>query len=142
MSEPARPSSLTSVDFITPEHLLAAIVGSSDDAIVSKNLNGVITSWNQGAERIFGYAAQEAIGQPILLIIPEDRRDEEKYIIERLRKGERVDHFDTVRRRKDGTMVDVSLTISPIKNNKGQVVGASKIARDITDRRRHEQEIS
>jgi PAS domain S-box-containing protein len=142
MSEPLRPSSTTPAEFVTPGHLLAAIVDSSDDAIVSKNLSGIITSWNQGAERIFGYTAQEAIGQSILMIIPQERRDEEQHIIERIKKGERVDHFDTVRRRKDGTPVDVSLTISPIKNNKGQVVGASKIARDITERRRNEQEIS
>src|SRR6188768_52277 len=116
MSESPRPASLSPVEFVTPEHLLAAIVGSSDDAIVSKNLNGIITSWNEGAERIFGYTAAEAVGQSILMIIPEDRQEEEQHIIARLRKGERVEHFDTVRRRKDGTLVDVSLTISPVKN--------------------------
>jgi PAS domain S-box-containing protein len=116
--------------------LLAAIVDSSDDAIVSKNLDGVITSWNKGAERIFGYAAKEAIGQHIFLIIPDDRREEEVGILARLRRGERVDHFTTVRVRKDGGKIDVSLTISPLRDASGQVVGASKVARDITMQKR------
>ena len=114
---------------------LAAIVESSDDAIVAKDLNGVVTSWNAGAERLFGYTAQEMVGRPILLLIPDDRRHEEDRILERLRAGEMVHHYETLRRRKDGTLVDVSLTVSPIRNRKGAVIGASKIARDITERR-------
>jgi PAS domain S-box-containing protein len=119
--------------------LLAAIVDSSDDAIVSKNLDGVITSWNSGAERIFGYSADEAIGQHITLIIPENRRDEETLIISRIRQGERVDHYETLRRRKDGTLVPISLTVSPIFGKGGRIIGASKIARDISERRRLEE---
>jgi PAS domain S-box-containing protein len=112
--------------------LLAAIVDSSDDAIVSKTLDGIITSWNHSAVRIFGYSAEEAIGKHITLIIPRDRWDEETDIIERLRRGERIDHFRTIRRRKDGSLFDVSLTISPVKDSVGNIIGASKIARDIT----------
>lgn len=119
--------------------LLAAIVDSSDDAIVSKNLHGIIISWNKSAERLFGYSAKEAIGQNITLIIPREHRDEEIMILERLKRGERVDHFETVRLRRDGTMLDVSLTISPLKEATGRVVGASKIARDITERKRIER---
>ena len=119
--------------------LLAAIVESSHDAIVSKSLNGVITSWNKGAERLFGYAAEEAVGQNITLIIPPERRDEERTIVEQLTRGERIDHFETVRRRKDGSLIDVSLTISPMKDASGRVVGASKLARDITERKRAEE---
>ena len=122
--------------------LLAAIVDSSDDAIVSKTLDGVITSWNKSAERLFGYTREEAVGQHITLIIPEDRRDEEVKIIERLRRGERVDHFETVRVRKDGTLLDLSLTISPVKDAAGRVVGASKVARDITERKQAEQALA
>ena len=116
--------------------LLAAVVDSSDDAIVSKNLNGIITSWNKGAERIFGYTAEEAIGQHISLIIPSDRQQEETGILARLRRGERIDHFETVRRRKDGALLDISVTISPVKDANGRVIGASKVARDITARKR------
>jgi PAS domain S-box-containing protein len=112
--------------------LLSAIVASSDDAIISKSLDGVITSWNKSAERIFGYNAEEAIGQHITLIIPLERHAEESDIIDRLRRGERVDHFQTVRRRKDGGLLDVSLTISPVRDSSGRVIGASKVARDIT----------
>src|SRR6201984_3480563 len=119
--------------------LLAAIVESSHDAIVSKRLNGVITSWNKGAERLFGYTAEEAVGQNITLIIPPERRDEEKMIVEQLTRGERVDNFETVRMRKDGSLLDVSLTISPMKDAAGRVVGASKLARDITERKRSEE---
>jgi PAS domain S-box-containing protein len=119
--------------------LLAAVVESSHDAIVSKNLDGVITSWNKGAERLFGYTAEEAVGQNITLIIPPDRRDEERTIVERLTRAERVDHFDTVRMRKDGSLLDVVLTISPIKDAADRVVGASKLARDITERKRAEE---
>jgi PAS domain S-box-containing protein len=114
---------------------LAAIVTSSDDAIVSKDLNGVIITWNQGAERLFGYSAEEAIGKPIQMLIPPDRQDEEPEILARIRRGEKIDHYETVRRRKDGTLVDISLTVSPVRNGDGQVIGASKIARDITERR-------
>ncbi|HVL37958.1 MAG TPA: PAS domain S-box protein [Fimbriimonadaceae bacterium] len=119
-------------------HLLSAIVESSDDAIVSKSLDGIVTSWNRGAERVFGYMAEEMIGQSILKIIPEDRQDEEPKILARLRRGEHVDHFETVRRRKDGTQIDISLTISPVRDADGQIVGASKIARDITIQKRAE----
>lgn len=112
---------------------LAAIIDSSDDAIISKDLNGVITSWNQSAHRLFGYTAEEAIGQSVAkLLIPDDRQNEEPHILSRLRAGERVDHFQTKRRCKDGTLLDISLTISPIKDAHGRIVGASKIARDIT----------
>jgi PAS domain S-box-containing protein len=118
---------------------LAAIVESSDDAIVSKNLDGVISSWNGAAERLFGYSADEAIGKNILLIVPPDRREEEANILARLRRGERIDHFETVRIRKDGKPLDISLTISPVKDATGRVVGASKVARDITGRREAEE---
>jgi PAS domain S-box len=119
--------------------MLAAIVASSDDAIVSKNLDGIITSWNRGAERIFGYTAHEAIGKPITILIPHDRLDEEADILARLRRGEQVDHFETVRMRKDGTPLDISVTISPLRNAAGIVIGASKVARDITQQKRAEQ---
>ena len=118
---------------------LAAIVNSSDDAIIGKDLNGVITSWNKGAERLFGYTAQEAIGQPITMLIPPDRQQEEPEILARLKRGERVDHFETVRVSKDGSLLEISLTISPIKDATGQVIGASKIARDITERKQAEE---
>jgi len=121
--------------------LLAAIVDSSDDAIVSKTLDGVITSWNGSAERLFGYTASEAVGQHISLIIPVNRRDEETVIIERIKKGERIEHFDTVRMRKDKTLLDISLTISPLRDGSGKIIGASKIARDITQRKRTEREL-
>ena len=121
--------------------LLSAIVDSSDDAIISKDLNGIITSWNKSAERIFGYTAAAAIGRPVTILIPLDRLDEEPKILARLRNGERVDHFETVRRRKDGTLFDISLTISPVKNAHGTIVGASKIARDISERKRAEAEL-
>jgi PAS domain S-box-containing protein len=116
--------------------LLAAIVDSSDDAIISKNLDGVIMSWNKGAERIFGYTAEEAVGQHITLLIPQELHAEENEILARLRRGERIDHFQTTRRRKDGTTLNVSLTISPVRDSRGRVVGASKVARDITAQKR------
>jgi PAS domain S-box-containing protein len=119
--------------------LLAAIVASSDDAIISKNLDGTITSWNKSAERIFGYTPEEAIGQHITLVIPRERHAEESDILARLRRGERVDHFHTVRRRKDGSLLDVSLTISPVRDPSGRVIGASKVARDITAHKQAEQ---
>ena len=119
--------------------LLAAIVGSSDDAIISKRLDGVINSWNKAAERMFGYAAEEAVGEHITLIIPPDRRSEETQILERLRRGERIDHFETRRMRKDGTLLDIALTISPVKDGSGKIIGASKVARDVTERKRTER---
>jgi PAS domain S-box-containing protein len=119
--------------------LLAAIVDSSDDAIISKTVDGVITSWNAGAERLFGYTAKEAIGQHISLIIPMNRRGEETIILERLKRGERIDHFDTVRVRKDGITLDISLTISPVRDAAEKIVGASKIARDFTQRKQVER---
>jgi PAS domain S-box-containing protein len=118
---------------------LAAIVESSDDAIVSKDLDGIITSWNKAAERIFGYTANEAIGQSIILIIPPDRKDEERSILARIGRGERIEHFETVRQRKDGSLLDVSVTISPVRGSSGHVIGASKVARDITAQKRTEQ---
>lgn len=114
----------------------AAIIESSDDAILSKDLAGVILSWNHGAERLFGYSADEAIGRPVTLIIPQDRLDEEPSILDRIRRGEAVEHFETIRQRKDGTLVDISLTVSPIRDSQGRIVGASKIARDITELKR------
>ncbi|HWD94176.1 MAG TPA: PAS domain S-box protein [Verrucomicrobiae bacterium] len=120
--------------------LLAAIVESSDDAIISKDLNGIITSWNKGAERIFGYQAHEITGHSVLELIPPERQHEEPVILARLRNGLRIDHYETIRRRKDGTDVEVSLTVSPIKDETGKTVGASKIARDITDRKRNESQ--
>jgi two-component system, chemotaxis family, CheB/CheR fusion protein len=114
---------------------LAAIVESSHDAIIGKDLNGIIKTWNAGAERLFGYTRQEAIGQPVTLLIPPSRIDEEPLILERIRRGEHIDHYESVRRRKDGGLLDVSLTISPIIDAQGQIVGASKIARDITERK-------
>jgi PAS domain S-box-containing protein len=123
-------------------NLLASIVETSDDAIVSKNLDGIITSWNKAAERIFGYSASEAIGQPITLVIPQDRQSEEVEILTRIRRGERIDHFETMRQRKDGSLVDISLTVSPVKNANGIIVGASKIARDITQQKRTQEQIS
>jgi PAS domain S-box-containing protein len=115
---------------------LAAIVRSSDDAIVSKDLNGIVVTWNDGATRLFGYSAAEMIGRSITLIIPEDRQDEEPRVLERIRAGKHVDHYETVRQRKDGSLLDVSLTVSPLRDASGLIVGASKIARDITERRR------
>lgn len=121
--------------------LLAAIVDSSEDAIVSKTLDGIITSWNAAAERVFGYTSSEAVGQHISLIIPVDRRSEETVIIDRIKRGERIEHFDTVRVRKDHTSLDISLTISPVRDASGKIIGASKIARDITERKQIEREL-
>jgi PAS domain S-box-containing protein len=121
---------------------LASIVQSSDDAIVSKNLDGIITSWNKGAERVFGYTAEEAVGQPITIIIPQDRQDEERTILTRIRRGERIEHFETIRQRKHGSLIWVSLTISPVKNAEGKILGASKIARDITEHKRTSDQIA
>jgi PAS domain S-box-containing protein len=121
--------------------LFTSIIETSDDAIVSKNLDGVITSWNRGAERVFGYSAGEVVGQPITIVIPEDRQSEEREILTRVGRGERIDHYETVRQRKDGSLIVVSLTVSPVKNAEGKIVGASKIARDITEQRRGQEQI-
>jgi PAS domain S-box-containing protein len=118
---------------------LASIVESSDDAIVSKNLDGVITSWNKAAERVFGYTAEEAVGKSITILIPPERHDEEPEILARIRRGEHVHHYETVRQRKDGSLINISLTVSPVKTAQGKIVGASKIARDITERKRNEE---
>jgi PAS domain S-box-containing protein len=123
-------------------HRLATIVESSDDAIVAKDLQGVIQAWNPAAERMFGYSAAEAIGQSIRIIIPRDRQDEETAVLDRIRRGERVDHYETIRCRKDGRCLAISLTVSPIRNATGVVIGASKIARDITEQKRAEEEIA
>src|SRR4051812_24020713 len=116
----------------------AAIVASPDDAIVAKDLQGTIVSWNGAAERIFGYSAAEVVGKSITVIIPGDRLGEETEVLTRIRRGELVSHYETIRRRKDGTLVPISLTVSPVRNAQGQIIGASKVARDITDRRRAE----
>jgi len=121
-----------------PEDLLAAVVDSTDDAVVTKSAQRIVTSWNRGAERVYGYSAHEAIGQPISFIIPEERYGEELHILESVLRGEQVDHYETDRLRKDGTLVRVSLTVSPIRNRQGAVIGASAIARDITERKRGE----
>jgi len=115
---------------------LAAIVASSDDAIVGKTLDGIVTDWNNAAEAIFGYAADEIIGKPIALIVPADRREESATILERIKRGERIDHFETRRQRKDGEVIDVSVTISPVYDDAGKLQGASKVARDITASKR------
>jgi len=120
---------------------LAAIVESSDDAIISKDLHGIIRSWNSAAERLFGYTAQEAIGQPITMLIPADHTNEEPFILERIRRGERIEHYETIRRRKDGALVNISLTVSPIIDAVGRIVGASKIARDITQQKLTAEEL-
>jgi PAS domain S-box-containing protein len=119
---------------------IAAIVEFTEDAVVAKDINGIITNWNPGAQRLFGYTAQEVIGKPVTILIPADRLDEEPAILARIRRGERVEHFETVRQRKDGSFVDISLTISPIRDPDGKIIGASKIARDITERRRAQEQ--
>jgi PAS domain S-box-containing protein len=119
---------------------LAAIVNSSDDAIVSKTLGGIIVSWNPAAEQMFGWTAGEVVGKSITIIVPEDRLDEERHVIEQLRRGQSIDHYETLRVRKDGVQIPISLTVSPIRDLSGTIVGASKIARDISDRRRVEEE--
>src|SRR6266849_2503915 len=121
---------------------LAGIVDSSDDVTTDKTLDGRITSWNEGAERIFGYAAEEVIGQPISLLLPPGHQDEEPEILERLQRGERVDSFETLRRRKGGQDIHVSVTISPIRDASGRIIGASKVARDISDRKRAEEALA
>jgi PAS domain S-box-containing protein len=120
---------------------LTALIESADDAIISKTLEGIITSWNKGAERIFGYTADEVIGQPVTILIPKGQEDEEPAILARLRAGERIEHYETVRVRKDGTRIDISLTVSPIKGPNGDIIGASKIARDITEQRQARKQL-
>src|SRR5215468_4773782 len=121
---------------------LSAIIESSEDAIISKNLDGIIMSWNKGAERIFGYQEEEVIGKPVTVLMPPERYNEEPAILAGIRQGERFDHYETVRKRKDGTLIDISLSISPIKDAGGRIIGASKIARDITPRKRMEAALS
>src|SRR5690349_20814949 len=119
--------------------LLASIVESSDDGIYSIDLDGIITSWNKGAEQLFGYTAAEAIGTPLTMLIPLDRPDEETALLERIKRGERIHSYETVRQRKDGSSVEISLTVSPIFTSKGNIIGASKIARDISERKKSQQ---
>ena len=132
-------------DLMNPEHVaesrLAAIIESSFDAVIAKDLNSIITDWNPAAERLFGYTAAEAIGQPITILIPEHLQSEEADIIRRIRANERVESFETIRKRKDGTTIFVSLTVSPIRNARGDVIGASKIARDISEAKESERRI-
>ncbi|HUR58176.1 MAG TPA: PAS domain S-box protein [Opitutaceae bacterium] len=124
---------------IASDAFLAALVNSSSDAVLSKDLNGVITSWNRGAQKIFGYTAAEAVGQHVTLLFPPDRYDEEPGILARIRRGEQIEHYETVRKRKDGTLIDISLTVSPIFDTEGKVIGASKIARDVTEQKRQQE---
>ena len=124
------------------QKILAAIVGSSDDAIISKDVKGIINSWNQGAERLFGYTAEEAIGQSVSILIPPERKGEEERILERIYRGEHIHHYETVRQRKDGSFIDIALTISPIRGAQGQIIGASKIARDTTERKQMANELA
>ena len=138
---PSQPSSSQGSVHFPEMALLAAIVESSDDAIISKSLTGIIQSWNAAAERIYGYTKAEAVGQPITMLIPEERHSEEQHILDKIKRGERVDHFETTRVRKDGSRVLVSLTVSPIKDASGHIIGASKSARDITERRRIEEDL-
>jgi PAS domain S-box-containing protein len=121
---------------------LASTLENSDDAIITKNLDGIIKSWNEAAKRVFGYSAEEAVGKPVTILIPPERQDEEPSILERIRRGERIDHYETIRQRKDGSLINISLTVSPVKNAQGKIVGASKIARDITERKRNDEHIS
>ena len=121
---------------------IASIVECSDDAILSKDLNGVITTWNRAAERVFGYSAEEVIGKPVTILIPPERQHEEPIILERIRRGERIEHYETVRMRKHGSRVEISLTVSPVKNAEGKIVGASKIARDITEQKGSQAQIA
>jgi PAS domain S-box-containing protein len=122
--------------------LLASIVESSDDGIYSIDLDGIITTWNKGAEQLFGYTAAEAVGTPLTMLIPQDRQDKEIAILERINRGERIHHYETVRQRKDGSLLEISLTVSPIYTAKGKIIGASKIARDISERKKSQQLIT
>lgn len=141
LTQPQSPTSASQTAEDHTAYLLAAIVDSSFDAIVSKNLDSIIQTWNAAAQRMFGYTAEEAIGQSVMMLIPPDLRSEETEIISRIRRGERVESFETVRVRKDGSKIDVSLTISPIRNAEGTIVGASKIARDVTQAKEAERRI-
>ena len=132
---PAAPQPPPTSDLESARAHLAAIVASSEDAIVSKTLDGIVTSWNQAAERLFGYASSEMVGQPILRVIPPERHHEEVEILSKLRAGQRIERYETVRLRKDGTRFEVSLTVSPVRDRSGRIVGAGKIADDITSRR-------
>jgi PAS domain S-box-containing protein len=137
--EPTKDSLAALPDREMAPYWLSAIIESADDAIISKTLDGIITSWNKGAERIFGYTAEEVIGKPVSILIPPDHPDEEPGILAKLRRGEQIEHYETVRVRKDGTLIDISLTVSPIRGPKGQIMGASKVAREITERKRIEE---
>lgn len=142
--EPSEAANLSSeaVGIASDENVrarLAAIVDSSDDAIISKDLNSIIITWNAGATRLFGYAAEEAIGQSVTMLMPQERKNEEPGILDRIRRGERIEHYETIRRRKDGSLVEISLTVSPLRDGRGTIIGASKIARDITERKRAER---
>src|SRR5579863_5417650 len=141
MEEGFVPEDSTSQELENKQAMLAAIVESSEDAIISKTLAGIITSWNVAAERMFGYMEEEVIGKHISLLIPTDKLPEEDMIIDRIRRGLRVQHFETVRVTKSGSMIPISLTISPIRATDGKIIGASKIARDITDQLRAQREI-
>jgi PAS domain S-box-containing protein len=121
---------------------LASIVESSDDSIITENVDGIITSWNKSAQRVFGYTAEEVIGKSIAILIPPDRHDEEPAILERIRRGEHIDNYETVRQCKDGSLIDISLTVSPVRNAQGKIIGTSKIARDITERMRNDARIA
>jgi PAS domain S-box-containing protein len=124
------------------EQILWSIVESSNDSIITENLDGIISSWNKSAERLFGYTVEEVIGGPVTILIPPERHDEETTILARIKRGERIHHYETVRQRKDGSLIDISLTVSPIKSAQGKVVGAAKVARDITERRRDDERIA
>jgi PAS domain S-box-containing protein len=140
----ARPKKNQITNLKTPElaqYWLSAIIESAEDAIISKTLDGIITSWNKSAERIFGYTAEEVIGKPVTILMPEGHLDEEPAILARLRAGDRIEHYETIRVRKDGTRIDISLTVSPIRGPKGEIVGASKIARDITEQKRARRQL-
>ncbi|MGH7436477.1 MAG: PAS domain-containing protein, partial [Polyangiaceae bacterium] len=119
-----------------------AVIGSSDDAIITKDLEGIIHSWNPGAQRIFGYEAEEIVGRPVTTLIPPEHQDEETRILEHLRKGERIEHFETVRLAKGGRRIDISLTVSPVRGLLGEIIGASKVARDISERKRSQESIA
>jgi PAS domain S-box-containing protein len=121
---------------------LASIVESSDDSIITENVDGIITSWNKSAQRVFGYTVEEVIGKSIAILIPPDRHDEEPAILERIRRGEHIDNYETVRQCKDGSLIDISLTVSPVRNAQGKIIGTSKIARDITERMRNDARIA
>jgi PAS domain S-box-containing protein len=127
------PAAIDSSDAL---RFATAVLESSDDAIITKDLNGIITTWNKGAERIFGYTPEEVIGKPVTLLMPPELLDEEPGILARLRRGERIDHYETVRKCKDGRCIDISLTVSPVRNEEGRIIGASKIARDVTELRK------